>query len=199
MIRVEPGELDVARFEVLLDGARAAARGGSWQRRRAAWRCGVAAAGRRSIPGAGAPPSAPAVQLRLQAAELRIDAELRLGRHDLVIAELERMTAVHPLREHLHALLMLALYRDGRQAEALAVYQRARRLLLDELGTEPGTECGRCTSTSWPLIRSRRDLRPGNRSRPRSGQRAPGRDQWCPGSCRALCRSSWAGTASWRS
>ena len=59
-------------------------------------------------------------ELRLQAAELGVDAELRLGRHGVVIAELERMAAAHPLRERLHALLMLALYHDGRQAEALA-------------------------------------------------------------------------------
>jgi tetratricopeptide (TPR) repeat protein len=58
----------------------------------------------------------------------------------VVIAELERMAAAHPLREHLHAPLMLALYRDGRQAEALAVYQHARRVIVAALGAEPGAE-----------------------------------------------------------
>ena len=76
----------------------------------------------------------------LQVVELRIDAELRLGRYGVVIAELELMAAAHPLREHLHALLMRALYRDGRQAEALAAYQHARRVVVDELGAEPGAE-----------------------------------------------------------
>ena len=49
----------------------------------------------------------------------------------------------HPLRERLHGLLMLALYRDGQQAEALAAYQRARRVLVDEIGAEPGLELSR--------------------------------------------------------
>ncbi len=145
VIRVDPGELDVARFEVLLDGARTAARGGSWEA--AADQARAALALWRGEPLADVESDALALrevprlaELRLQATELRIGAELRLGRHGVVIAELERLAAAHPLREHLHALLMLALYRDGRQAEALAAYQHARRLLVDELGAEPGAE-----------------------------------------------------------
>ena len=145
VIRVDPGELDVARFEVLLEGARDAARGGSWEA--AADQAREALALWRGDPLADVRSEALALrevprlaELRLQAAELRIDAELRLGRHGVVIAELERMAAAHPLREHLHAVLMLALYRDGRQAEALAAYQHARRVLVDELGAEPGNE-----------------------------------------------------------
>ncbi len=145
LIRVDPGELDVARFEVLLDGARNAARGGSWaaaadQARGALvlWRgepladVGSQALALTEIPRL--------VELHLQAAELRIDAELHLGRHGAVIAELQRLAAAHPLREHLHALLMLALYRAGRRAEALAAYQQARRVLVAELGAEPEAE-----------------------------------------------------------
>jgi DNA-binding SARP family transcriptional activator len=145
VIRVDPGELDVARFEVLLDGARTAARGGSWEA--AADQARAALALWRGEPLADVESDALALrevprlaELRLQATELRIGAELRLGLHGVVIAELERLAAAHPLREHLHALLMLALYRDGRQAEALAAYQHARRLLVDELGAEPGAE-----------------------------------------------------------
>jgi DNA-binding SARP family transcriptional activator len=145
VIRVDPGELDVARFEVLLDGARAAARGGSWEA--AADQARTALALWRGEPLADVESDALALrevprlaELRLQATELRIGAELSLGRHGVVIAELERLAAAHPLREHLHALLMLALYREGRQAEALAAYQHARRLLVDELGADPGAE-----------------------------------------------------------
>ena len=145
VIRVEPGELDVARFEVLLEGARNAAHGGSWVA--AADQARAALALWRGEPLADVESQALALgeirrlmELRLQAAELRIDAELRLGRQGVAIAELERMAAAHPLREHLHALLMLALYRDGRQAEALAAYQHARRVLVAELGVEPGAE-----------------------------------------------------------
>jgi DNA-binding SARP family transcriptional activator len=145
MVRVDPGELDVARFEVLLDGARNCARGGSWEG--AADQARAALALWHGEPLADVESEALALsevprlaELRLQAAELRVGAELRLGRHGEVIAELERLAAAHPLREHLHALLMLALYRDGRQAEALAVYQHARRVLVDELGAEPGAE-----------------------------------------------------------
>jgi len=145
VIRVDPGELDAARFEALLDGARTAARGGSLEA--AAGRAREALGLWRGEPLADVESQALALgevprlaELRLQAAELRIDAELRLGRHGAVIAELERLAAAHPLREHLHALLMLALYREGRRAEALAAYQRARRVLVDELGAEPGAE-----------------------------------------------------------
>ncbi len=145
VIRVDPGELDVTRFEILLEGARNAARGGSWEA--TADQARAALALWRGEPLADVDSEALALrevprlaELRMQAAELRIDAELRLGRHGVVIAELERMAAAHPLREHRHALLMLALHRDGRRAEALAAYQHARRVLVAELGAEPGAE-----------------------------------------------------------
>jgi predicted ATPase/DNA-binding SARP family transcriptional activator len=77
-------------------------------------------------------------ELRLAALEDRIDADLALARHGQLVPELERLVVEQPLREHLRAQLMLALYRAGRQADALAVYQRARKTLVDELGIEPG-------------------------------------------------------------
>jgi DNA-binding SARP family transcriptional activator/tetratricopeptide (TPR) repeat protein len=77
-------------------------------------------------------------QSRLLALEWWADAGLHLGRHGEVVPELQLAAACHPLREHLHGLLMLALYRDGRQGEALAVYRHARKVLADELGAEPG-------------------------------------------------------------
>jgi DNA-binding SARP family transcriptional activator len=73
-------------------------------------------------------------ELRLSASERRADCGLDLGRHEEVVAELEALVAQHPLREGLHARLMLALYRSGRQAEALRVFQAVRRTLGDELG-----------------------------------------------------------------
>src|SRR5919197_1073160 len=76
-------------------------------------------------------------ELRAAALEDRIDAELALGRHGQVVPELERLGNEHPLRERFRGQLMLALYRCGRQADALAVYQRTRRTLVDELGIEP--------------------------------------------------------------
>src|SRR6185437_6186318 len=79
-------------------------------------------------------------ELRLAAVEERIDADLALGRQLAVVPELEALAGDHPFREHFRAQLMLALYRSGRQAEGLAVYQQTRTLLSDELGLEPGTE-----------------------------------------------------------
>ena len=76
--------------------------------------------------------------LRLEAVEDRIDADLVLGRHAMLCPELEALAAEHPVRERLHAQLMLALYRSGRQAEALEAYQRTRTRLSEELGLEPG-------------------------------------------------------------
>src|SRR5215472_675522 len=77
-------------------------------------------------------------ELRLTAIVDRIDADLALGRHAEVVGELEALVAAYPLRERLHEQLMIALYRGGRQAEALAAYQAARRALVEDLGLEPG-------------------------------------------------------------
>ena len=76
-------------------------------------------------------------EIRLAAVELQIEADLALGRHDELVGELETLVAEHPLRERLRKYLMTALYRSGRQAEALDAYQIARRTLVDELGIEP--------------------------------------------------------------
>ena len=77
---------------------------------------------------------------RLEALEQRIDADLALGRHGSLVGELEALADEHPYRERLRGQLMLALYRSGRQADALDVYRAARRALDDDLGLEPGPE-----------------------------------------------------------
>jgi DNA-binding SARP family transcriptional activator/predicted negative regulator of RcsB-dependent stress response len=77
-------------------------------------------------------------ELRLAALEDRVDADLAIGRGAALVAELSAAVAAHPLRERLRSQLMLALHQSGRQAEALACYQEGRRVLLDELGLEPG-------------------------------------------------------------
>src|SRR5215472_7143815 len=79
-------------------------------------------------------------EMRLTAVEVRIDADLALGRHAEVTAELETLVREHPLRERLWAQLMLALYRSGRQSDALLAFQRARSHLVGEIGVEPGPE-----------------------------------------------------------
>jgi DNA-binding SARP family transcriptional activator len=76
-------------------------------------------------------------EVRLAALEQRIDADLALGRHGALVGELEELVAEHPLRERFRAQLMLALYRSGRQAEALEAYRQAREALLDGFGLEP--------------------------------------------------------------
>ena len=75
--------------------------------------------------------------------ERRIEADLADGRDAELVAELQQLVATHPLRERLRAQLMLALYRAGRQADALAVYRDTRSFLADELGLEPGEELRR--------------------------------------------------------
>ncbi|MCC9711561.1 AfsR/SARP family transcriptional regulator [Streptomyces sp. MNU76] len=82
-------------------------------------------------------------QSRLVAQERRIDADLRLGRHVELIAELTHLIARHPQHEGLHSQAMLALYRSGRQAAALDVYRRLRQRLIDELGVEPSPQLQR--------------------------------------------------------
>jgi DNA-binding SARP family transcriptional activator len=77
-------------------------------------------------------------EIRLAALEQQIEAELALGSHTRLVGELEQLVAEHPLRERFRGQLMLALYRSGRQAEALAVYRSVRETLVEELGIEPG-------------------------------------------------------------
>ncbi len=79
-------------------------------------------------------------ELRLEAVELRIDAELAAGRHGVLVAELEALADQHPTRERFRAQHMLALYRSGRQAEALRAYRRTESFLADELGVDPSRE-----------------------------------------------------------
>jgi DNA-binding SARP family transcriptional activator len=143
LISIGVGELDTWRFEALLESARAAVRDERWDTaaETARWALELW----RAEPLADVESDALALrevprltEMRLQATELRIDADLHLGRHAEVIAELHGLTRAHPFREQMHALLMLALSRCGRQGAALAAYQHARRVLVDELGTEPG-------------------------------------------------------------
>jgi DNA-binding SARP family transcriptional activator len=144
-ISVGDGELDVSRFWELADSARAAARNGSWdeaERQAGAalslWRGEPLADVESEVLGTREVPRL--AELRLQALEARLDAQLHLGWHAKAVPALQRLVREHPLREHPHAMLMLALYRCERQAEALAAYQAARRVLVRELGVEPGAE-----------------------------------------------------------
>jgi serine/threonine protein kinase len=82
-------------------------------------------------------------ELRLSATEHRVAAEIAMGGHSTVVSELESLTARYPLRERMWANLMLALYRSGRQAEALSTYERARQVLAEELGADPSPELQR--------------------------------------------------------
>jgi class 3 adenylate cyclase len=145
MLHVEAGELDVARFERDLGAGRVALAAGDAHRAAALlrdalrlWR-GPPLADLVSLPFA-AGEIARLEEQRLQAVELCIDADLAAGRVEEVVVELQRLVAEHPLRERLHGQLMLALYRAGRQADALDVYRAAHRLLDDALGVAPGRE-----------------------------------------------------------
>lgn len=145
LIEAGESEVDALRFETLCRESSTAARAGDWpaaaeasERALALWQ---------GTPLADVPCQMlrddwlPRLdQLRLNAVEELVDAELHLGRYDRAIEQLRLLTARHPLRERFHAQLMLALAYCGRQAEALTVYQGARRVLVEELGLEPGPE-----------------------------------------------------------
>ena len=142
MIRLGTDQLDLHRFERLLADAREALAAGDPARSSARFRDALALW--RGPPLADLASESFAQtdiarleELRLTALEERIDADLGLGLQADLVGELESLVARHPLRERVRAQLMLALYRAGRQAEALEVYQATRRTLVEELGIEP--------------------------------------------------------------
>ena len=138
-IEVGRGELDVHRFEELVEQADAAEPANAASLLREAlslWRGPPLADV--AYETFAQPAIARLEELRLAALERRIDADLELGRHADLVGELDALVKEHPLRERLRSQQMLALYRSGRQAEALASFQEARTTLVDELGIEPG-------------------------------------------------------------
>jgi DNA-binding SARP family transcriptional activator len=142
LLRLEPDQLDLTCFERLFEEGRRAFAAGNYQR--ASERLAEALAfWRGPAPGdlayeAFARPEVERLEeQRLAALEERIEAELALGHHSSLIGELESLSGKHPLRERLHGQLMLALYRSGRQGEALEAYRETRQHLLDGLGINP--------------------------------------------------------------
>jgi DNA-binding SARP family transcriptional activator len=141
VLRVDADELDLARFERLVLEARAGepqAAAAKLREALALWR-GTPLADLADEDFAAAEVGR-LEELRIVALEERIAADLALGRHGEVVPDLETLAAEHPYRERLHAQLMLALYRSGRQADALERFQGFRRFMGDELGLEPGEE-----------------------------------------------------------
>src|SRR5262249_35863741 len=137
------GRVDRAAFAAALATARADAERGALAEARAALVAGLAlwhgdAFGELASHDQLAPVAAQAEEERLTATELLADVRIPLGEPATAVADLQLAVAAQPFRERLWELLMTALYRSGRQADALAAYQRCRRLLIDELGIEPG-------------------------------------------------------------
>jgi predicted ATPase/DNA-binding SARP family transcriptional activator len=145
ILRVEPGELDLDDFHRLVASARQATDASDAVRSVRALAAALALWRGPPLADLSDEPFIQTeitrlVQARLVALEDRVEAELRMGRGAGLVAELQELAAEHPLRERLAAALMVALYRAGRQADALAEYQAVRHRLVDELGLEPGPE-----------------------------------------------------------
>ena len=145
LIQLGQSELDVRQFCALAEKGQAAAETGYWAQAASLLREALALW--RGEPLADVPfqllrdRELPQLEdQRQRVLSLRIDADLHLGRHDEVVAELRPLVAAEPLQEHFHAQLMLGLYQGGRQADALAAYQDVRRILADELGVDPGPQ-----------------------------------------------------------
>jgi DNA-binding SARP family transcriptional activator len=141
VLTVEPGELDLDRFEALVNQARSAAPATAARllREALALSRGPPLSDLEYEPFARGE-VARLEEVRLAALEDRIDADHALGHHAELVGELESLAGAYPLRERIRGQLMLALYRSGRQAEALEAYRQARVALVEELGIEPGPE-----------------------------------------------------------
>ena len=144
LLRVEPAEIDLDRFEALVDEAVAAEAAGDLPEARAKLDAALGLWRGRALADLDLEELSAASdrleERRLAAFEMRAGIELRLGGGAELVGELERLVAANPYRERLVGQLMLSLYRAGRQAEALAVYRACRRRLADELGVEPGSD-----------------------------------------------------------
>jgi DNA-binding SARP family transcriptional activator len=143
VLRLEPDELDALRFERLLADGRGALAAGRSESAAATLRDALALWRGPALADVAYEPWAQAEIARLEerrraALEERIEADLAVGRHAELVGELEALVGVEPLRERLRGQLMLALYRSGRQADALAAYREGREALVGELGIEPG-------------------------------------------------------------
>ena len=145
LLEIDPDRLDARRFERLLDEGRRARARGDAAGAAASLRAGLALWHGEALADLADEPFAEVEarrleELRLVAIEERIEADLDCGRHHEIVAELEKLLDEQPLRERLWGQLMTALYRSGRQAQALEAYRDARRALTEELGIEPGRE-----------------------------------------------------------
>jgi DNA-binding SARP family transcriptional activator len=158
LIRIDPSELDVNRAQALLEEAKTVSAGDRCEKLRGAlelWRgapleeFGYEAFAQSEI--------ARLEELRLTIVEERIEAEIEAGRPGEVIGELEALVREHPLRERFREQLMLALYRSGRQAEALDAFQQCRRTLVEQLGIDPSP---RLQQLHAAILRQEIDLAP---------------------------------------
>jgi DNA-binding SARP family transcriptional activator len=145
---LEAEQLDAARFTGLLAEARAHAQDGAPERAIAIYAAALAlwrgpVLSDLTFESQARVDAERLAELRLAAIGERIDCELACGRHAQLIGELESLTAQHSLHERFWAQLMLALYRSGRQSDALHAYQQARRTLVDQVGLEPGPQLQR--------------------------------------------------------
>src|SRR5438876_725872 len=144
LLRVDPDAVDAAQFEHLVEQGRRDLEAGLHEPAARTFRMALelwrgAPLADFTFDSFAQAEIARLTELRTAALEERIEAELALGQHDVLVGELEALIAENPLRERLRGQLMLALYRSGRQAEALEAYRRTRRELMDELGLEPST------------------------------------------------------------
>ncbi|PZG50379.1 SARP family transcriptional regulator [Spongiactinospora gelatinilytica] len=143
-LRLPEGTLDLTVFERHIAQADTARRAGRVEEAATLLRGALALSGGEALAGAVGPYAEHQrerlAERRMLAIEALMDLDLQLGRHDQVVSELIVLTADHPLRERLRAQLMLAYYRCGRQADALAVFTETRHALIEELGVDPGPE-----------------------------------------------------------
>jgi DNA-binding SARP family transcriptional activator len=184
LIRIGPGRLDLAEFADLCATARQAAADADWLKTSELYAAALALPRGEMLADVPALRAHAAVRRfeedRLAALQGRIEADLNLGRHGALADELRTLTTEHPLRESFHAQRMLALYRSGRQAEALDVYRALSRATVDELGVEPGPAVralhadilARAPFLTWPAPAARAQG-PGSRPSARAPRQLP--------------------------